>query len=279
MTGTLYVVATPLGNLEDMTLRAIRILREVDLIAAEDTRHSRKLLAHFEIHTRLVSYYDQSERRRAPQMVAQLQAGKNIALISDAGTPGVADPGYHLVQAALAIDANVVPIPGASAVSTIVSVAGVPVERFVFEGFVPARAGARLEFYRALRDEPRAVVCFEAGRRLIASLSDLETALGARQIVVGRELTKMFEDIRRGEVSALRATMEGEPVRGEVTLVIAPADAPPEADSEDVMRDALMELRTQGLTLKDSARRLADEHGWSRRTVYQLGLTIWREPT
>lgn len=279
MAGTLYVVATPLGNLEDMTFRAVRILREVDVIAAEDTRHSRKLLTHFEIHTPLVSYFDQSERRRAPQLVAQLHAGRSIALISDAGTPGIADPGYHLVLAAVAGGVTVVPIPGPSAVSAVVSVAGVPVERFAFEGFVPARAGARREFYRALRGEPRAIVCFEAGRRLIASLADLEAELGDRPIVVARELTKMFEEIRRGAVGVLRTALANEPVRGEVTLVIAPPEASVEADGEDVMRAALTALRAEGYTLKDSARRLADERGWSRRAVYQLGLTLWREVT
>lgn len=275
MAGTLYVVATPLGNLEDMTFRAVRILREVDLIAAEDTRHSRKLLAHFDIHTPLVSYFDQSERRRAPQLVAQLTAGKSIALISDAGTPGIADPGFHLVQAAVAAQVLVVPIPGPSAVSTIVSVAGIPVDRFAFEGFVPERASARRGFYAGLRAEPRAIVCFEAGRRLLASLEDAQGALGEREVVVARELTKMFEEIVRGPLATVRDVLQDRPVRGEVTLVIAPPEVAAEPEGEDVMRAALETLRSQGLTLKDSARRLADERGWSRRVVYQLGLTIW----
>lgn len=276
MAGTLYVVATPLGNLEDMTFRAVRILREVSVIAAEDTRHSRKLLAHFGIHTPLVSYYDQSERRRAPQLLAQLQAGKDIALISDAGTPGIADPGYHLVQAAVEANIPVVPIPGASAVSAIVSVAGVAVERFCFEGFVPARQAARRAFYREIGAESRAIVCFEAGRRLLDSLADLEAELGDRAVVVARELTKMFEEIHRGKVSAVRAALAEQPVRGEVTLVIAAREAVAEPANEDVMRAALETLRAEGLTLKDSARRLADERGWPRRTVYQLGLRFWR---
>jgi len=274
MAGSLYVVATPLGNLEDMTFRAVRTLREVDLVAAEDTRHSRKLLTHFGIHTALVSYFDQSERRRAPQLLAQLEAGKNVALISDAGTPGIADPGYRLVQAALAAGIKVVPIPGASAVSTIVSVAGVPVERFAFEGFVPARQHARREFYRALSGEARAIVCFEAGRRLLASLEDLQAVLGERDVVVARELTKMFEDIRRGPVGELRASMANEPVRGEVTLVIGAQLPTMETASEEAMSAALDQLRAEGHTLKDSARLLADARGWSRRALYQLGLTL-----
>jgi 16S rRNA (cytidine1402-2'-O)-methyltransferase len=276
MAGVLYVVATPLGNLEDMTFRAVRTLQQVDVVAAEDTRHSRKLLTHFDIHTPLISYFDQSERRRAPQLVAQLQAGKNVALISDAGTPGIADPGYRLVQAALASGIKVVPIPGASAVSAIVSVAGVPIERFAFEGFVPARQHARREFYRTLSAEPRAVVCFEAGRRLLASLEDLQAVLGERDVVVARELTKLFEDIRRGPVAEVRAALANEPVRGEITLVIAAREPVVEGADEEVMRAALQKLHDEGQTLKDSARRLADERGWSRRAVYQLGLTLWR---
>jgi 16S rRNA (cytidine1402-2'-O)-methyltransferase len=276
MAGTLYVVATPLGNLEDMTYRAVRILAEVDLIAAEDTRHSRKLLAHFNIHTPLVSYFDQSERRKAPGLVAQLQSGKRIALISDAGTPGIADPGYHLVHAALAAGISVVPIPGASAVSAVISVAGLPVDRFVFEGFVPARAAARRTFYAALAAESRTVVCFEAGRRLAASLDDLAAVLGSRELVIGREITKMFEEFTRGSVGTVRAALEGTPVRGEVTMLIGPAPRAPTAAADEEIRAALATLRAAGYTLKDSARHLADERGWSRRTVYQLGISLWR---
>jgi 16S rRNA (cytidine1402-2'-O)-methyltransferase len=191
--GVLYVVATPIGNLEDVTLRALRVLGEVDLIAAEDTRRTRVLLERHGIRRPLTSYYDAVERRRAPAIVERLKAGARVALVSDAGTPGVSDPGYHLVRGALAAGVTVVPIPGPSAVAALVSVAGLPVERYVFEGFLPSRPGARAARLAALAREPRALVFFEAARRLVAFLAAAEAALGDRETVIARELTKRYE--------------------------------------------------------------------------------------
>jgi 16S rRNA (cytidine1402-2'-O)-methyltransferase len=276
MPGTLYVVATPLGNLEDMTFRAVRILREVALIAAEDTRHSRKLLAHFDIHTPLVSYFDHAEQHKAPRLIAELRAGKSIALICDAGTPGIADPGYRLVCAAVAAGVPVVPIPGPSAIVAALSVSGLPTDRFVFEGFVPARSSARIAFYRRLRGEERTTVCFETGRRLVASLGDLLSVLGPREVAVARELTKLFEAFVRGPAGAVLARLEGGEVRGEVTLLIGPGRAEPAERSEDEIRTALLRLRAEGVTLRESARRLAREWGCSRRDIYQIGLDLQR---
>jgi 16S rRNA (cytidine1402-2'-O)-methyltransferase len=274
--GTLYVVATPLGNLEDITLRALRVLKAVDVIAAEDTRHSRNLLRHFGIETPLTSYYDQTERRKAPQLVAELQHGKSVALISDAGTPGIADPGYHLVRAAIAAGVRVEAVPGPSAVAAAVSVAGLPTDRFAFDGFVPVKPGARRRFFEAIAHEPRTVVVYEAARRLDACLQDLHAVLGDRPIVVVRELTKMFEEILRGAVQEILTQLQQRRVhtelQGEVTLLIAgaePADAP--VDIEE-MRAAIQRLRAAGLSLKEIARTLARERGWSRREVYQAGL-------
>ena len=222
--GVLYVVATPIGNLEDVTLRALRVLREVDLIAAEDTRRTRTLLAHHGISRPLTSYYDAVERSRAPAIVERLKAGESVALVSDAGTPGIADPGYHLVRGAIAAGIPVVPVPGPSAVTALVSVAGLPAERFVFEGFLPTRRGARAARLAALAREPRALVFFEAGRRLAAFLADAEAALGDRAAVVGRELTKRHEEHLRGTLGALlREVGERAPLRGEVTVLIAGA--------------------------------------------------------
>ena len=198
MSGTLYVVATPLGNLEDMSFRAVRILKEVALIAAEDTRHSRKLLAHYDIRTPLISYYDQVERQKAPRLVERITAGDSVALIADAGTPGIADPGYRLVCAAVAAGLRVTPIPGPSAVTAALSASALPTDRFAFEGFVPARPAARRAFYEGLRREARTVVCFETARRLTASLQDLAAVLGERNVVVARELTKLHEEFLRG---------------------------------------------------------------------------------
>ena len=272
MAGTLYVVATPLGNLEDITLRALRILKEVDCIAAEDTRHSRKLLTHFGITTPLTSYHDHVERERAPRLVERLHAGENLALISDAGTPGIADPGYRLVRAAIDAGIRVVPVPGPSVVIAGLSVAGVPTDRFVFEGFVPTKPAARRAFYAALRDEPRTVICVEAGRRLAESLRDLADALGERPLVIAREVTKIYEDFVRGSAGELAARADDLTPRGEVTLFIAPAVGSAAAQSEDEVRAAVAELRAKGLHLKEIAKRLARESGWSARDIYQVGL-------
>jgi 16S rRNA (cytidine1402-2'-O)-methyltransferase len=274
---TLYVVATPLGNLEDITLRALRVLKEVSLIAAEDTRHSRKLLAHYGIGTPLTSYYDQIERHKAPQLIAQLQHGKSIALISDAGTPGIADPGFHLVRAAIAAGVRVEAVPGPSAVAAALSVAGLPTDRFAFDGFVPARLGARRKFFAALAREPRTVVVYEAARRLVACLDDLRETLGDRQLVIVRELTKMFEEVLRGSASELLAQLQsrvsGGALQGEVTLLIAAGDAPVAVETEDLTA-AIGRLRGEGLSLKEVARALARERGLSRREIYQAGLAL-----
>jgi len=274
MAGTLYVVATPLGNLEDITLRALRILKEVDLIAAEDTRHSRKLLAHYGIGTALTSYYDQIERHKAPQLIEELKHGKSIALISDAGTPGIADPGYHLVQAAIAAGIRIEAIPGPSAVAAALSVAGLPTDRFAFEGFVPSRQGARRKFFEALAHEPRTIIVYEAMRRLPACLDDLRTALGDRQIVIVRELTKMFEEIIRGAVGMVSQRLSGQKLQGEVTLLIAGGEAPAAAAEPEDLSAAIERLRGEGMSLKEVARALAKERNLSRREVYQAGIAL-----
>jgi len=272
MAGTLYVVATPLGNLEDITLRALRVLKEVDCIAAEDTRHSRKLLTHYGIGTPLTSYHDHVERERAPRLVERLKAGEDIALISDAGTPGIADPGYRLVRAAIDAGLRVVPIPGPSVVVAGLSVAGVPTDRFVFEGFVPARSAARRAFFERLRGEVRTIVCFEAGRRLAESLRDLAAVMGERPVVIAREVTKLYEDFVRGDATALAARADDLTPRGEVTLFIAPAAAPAEMASEEEIRAAVERLRAEGLHLKEIAKQLAKDSGWSARDIYRIGL-------
>ena len=269
MAGTLYVVATPLGNLEDISARALRVLREVELVAAEDTRHSRKLLAHFDIHTSLISYYDQIERERAPELIERLKIGTSIALISDAGTPGIADPGYRLVRAAIAAGIKVVPIPGPSALAAVLSVCGLPTDRFVFEGFVPARASARQKFFASLVGEERTIVAYEAARRLPACLTDLIAALGAdREIVVAREVTKRFEEILRGRANEVLAQLPTAGVQGEVTLVLAGASAPAPVPSAEDLDVAIARLRAEGLHTREIAERLAATHGLSRRELY-----------
>jgi len=276
--GTLYVVATPLGNLEDITFRALRVLKEVDLIAAEDTRHSRKLLLHYGIQTPLTSYYDQIERRKAPQLVEELKHGKSVALISDAGTPGIADPGYHLVQAAIVAGLRVEAVPGPSAVAAALSVAGLPTDRFAFEGFVPVKTGARRRFFDAIAHEPRTIVVYEAARRLAACLQDLHAALENRQIVVVRELTKMFEEVVRGPVADVVAQLQQRglqtELQGEVTLLIAGGEPVAATADTEPLSAAIQRLRGEGLSLKEVARTLARERGMSRRDVYQAGVAL-----
>jgi 16S rRNA (cytidine1402-2'-O)-methyltransferase len=221
MAGTLYVVATPIGNLEDVTERALRTLREVDRIAAEDTRRTAKLLARHGIERPLTSYHDAVERQKAPQLVAELLEGKNLALVSDAGTPLISDPGYRLVRGALDAGVAVVPIPGPSAATALLSVCGFATDRFVFEGFLPQRAGRRRRRLEALRAEPRTIVLYESPHHVEQTLAEMEAILGDREIVVGREISKLFEEIVRGTISSVRAALASRPPRGEYTLVVA----------------------------------------------------------
>jgi 16S rRNA (cytidine1402-2'-O)-methyltransferase len=277
--GTLYVVATPLGNLEDITLRALRVLKEVDLIAAEDTRHSRKLLAHYGISTPLTSYYDQIERQKAPQLIEELKKNKSIALISDAGTPCIADPGFRLVRAALDAGIDVEVVPGPSAVAAALSISGLPTDRFAFEGFIPPRASARRNFLKGLAAEERTLVLYEAARRLVEALQDLLDVMGDRRVVIARELTKMFEEVQRGPVSELIGVLRQRPggVQGEVTLLVGGAEGSAVTLSPAELDELIKEMRGQGVGLKEIARQLADAHRLSRRDVYQRALDLEKD--
>ena len=222
--GTFYVVATPIGNLEDVTLRALHILESVDTIAAEDTRRTRHLLTHYGISRPLMSYHDHNKVRQAPRVLSLLQAGQSVALVTDAGTPGIADPAYYLLQLLLAHDMPVVPIPGPTAAITALSVAGLPTDRFVFEGFLPVKSGRRQQRLDHLGDESRTIVIYESPHRLLKLLQEIVTHLGPdRRVVIGRELTKRFEDIRRGTAASLLQEMAHQTIRGECTVLIAGA--------------------------------------------------------
>jgi 16S rRNA (cytidine1402-2'-O)-methyltransferase len=272
--GTLYVVATPIGNLEDITLRALRVLKEVDLIAAEDTRHTRKLLTHYGMTTPLTSYYDQIEAEKAPALIAQLQAGKNVALVSDAGTPCIADPGFRLLTEAVEAGLSVVPIPGPSMVTALLSVGGVPTNRFAFEGFLPAKRTQRRKALQHLKQEDRTLVFFESPHRVLDMLVDLEEICGDRQIVIGRELTKMFEDVLRGKVSELRAVLDARAIKGELAILVAgQAETPPSAETRPLAEE-MQELYEQGFSLKDVARIVSETRGIPKREVYALGLRM-----
>ena len=218
--GTLYVVATPIGNLEDVTLRALRVLKEVDLVACEDTRRTRALLSHYGIHVPVTSYFEHNKLRKGEALLGALRDGKSVALVTDAGTPGISDPGFRLVRQARGAGVPVVPVPGPSALVAALSAAGVPADRFVFDGFLPVKPGRRLHRLEALRALETTIVCYESPHRLLACLDAVGQVFGEAEVVVARELTKQFEEIVRGTPGALRQRFASGPVRGEITLLI-----------------------------------------------------------
>jgi len=273
--GTLYLVATPIGNLADVTARAVDVLRGVDVIAAEDTRRTGRLLQHLGIDGALTSYYDAVEQERAPSLVRRLVAGEAVALVSDAGTPGIADPGYRLVQAALEADIPVVPIPGPSSVTAFLPVSGLPTDRFAFEGFLPAREVARRRRLAALASDDRTLVFFEAGRRVPAALADMAAAFGARRVAIGRELTKLHEEIIRGDLVALAADPEALDLRGEVVIGVAGTSGGIVLTDDELVVE-IERRRAEGASVRDLAAAIAEEFGLSRRAVYQRALTVAR---
>jgi 16S rRNA (cytidine1402-2'-O)-methyltransferase len=222
--GTLYVVATPIGNLEDITARALRVLKEVDVVACEDTRRTRALLTHFDVRTPTVSYYEHNKLTRGPQLLRQLADGRSIALVSDAGTPGISDPGVLLVREARAAGIPVVPVPGPSAVAAALSAAGLAADRFVFDGFLPVKPGRRANRLKALRDLEMTIVVYESPHRIIAALEAIAAVFGGRPIVVARELTKQFEEIITAPAAEHLERVRARAVRGEFTLVIPASD-------------------------------------------------------
>ena len=273
--GTLYIVCTPIGNLEDMTVRAVRILQTVDLIAAEDTRHTGKLLHHFQIKTPQISYHEHNLTTRTSELLSKLQQGCSIALVSDAGMPGISDPGYELVKACADEAITVVPIPGASAVITALSASGLPSDRFIFEGFLPAKSQARRTQLESLRAESRTIVFYESPHRLRATLQDLADILGSdRAITLARELTKLHEEFWRGTVNeAIALYLKREP-QGEYTIVVAGAESVQVVLSEAALKSELQSLLDQGLSRSDASRQLAQQTSLPRRQIYQLALSL-----
>jgi len=276
--GILYVVATPIGNLEDITFRAVRILKEVDLIAAEDTRHSRKLLSHFDIHTPLLSYFKDKEKERTGQIMARLLAGDNVALVSDAGTPGISDPGDILVRAAVGAAISVVPVPGPSALTATLSVAGIGAAPFVFYGFLPATKGRRRKFFADIVSDEKTCVFYESPKRITAALTDCLELLGDRQMFMARELTKVHEETISGLMSEVLAKLAGRgQVKGECVVILAGAGQaakPGEADVTELLRRY---RDTKRLTLRDAVRQVSEELGVPRGEVYKKALAIWKK--
>lgn len=271
--GTLYLIATPIGNREDISLRALRLLREVKLIAAEDTRHTGQLLAHFEIRTPLTSYFEHNKLAKLEEIVAALAAGGDVALVSDAGTPGLSDPGYELVRAALDSGHAVTPVPGASALLAALVASGLPTDAFVYLGFLPRKDSDRRRLLASVSREPRTLIAFEAPHRLLDSLSDIQSTLGNREMAVARELTKIHEEIFRGSASAARAHFASKEILGEITLVIAGADPHAEEKWDEARVQAeLQKLADEGMKKKDAAKFVAELSGWPPREVYKIAL-------
>jgi len=272
--GTLYIVATPIGNLEDITFRAVRILKEVDLIAAEDTRHSRKLLSHFGIPTRLTPYHDHNERLKTDYLLERLKEGESVAIITDAGTPCIADPGYRIARAAAAEGIRVVPIPGPSAIITALSAAGLPTDRFAFEGFLPPKQGKRRSRLEELRNDDRVVIFYEAPHRLAATLADMAELLGEREAVVARELTKIHEEFSHGCLEDLAVHYRSEGVKGEVVILVAPAAEPDTGSGVDPEELLRRHIHGEGLSIRDAVAATVAATGISRSEVYALALKI-----
>jgi 16S rRNA (cytidine1402-2'-O)-methyltransferase len=272
--GTLYVVATPIGNPDDLSPRAIRTLAEVNLIACEDTRRTGQMLVRHQIPTPTVSHFEHNEERRVPELVARLKAGEKIALVTDAGTPAISDPGFRLVRAALEANVRVIAVPGASALVAAISIAGIPTDRFTFEGFIPTRDAARHKALDELRREPRTMVFYEAARRVADTLAAMAVAFGeSRDAAVVCEITKTYERTLRGTLGELERVFTATPALGEIVIVVAGApDKPVAADVAIDVHEALEVLRELGLGLKQASAVVARLTGKQRREVYQDAL-------
>jgi 16S rRNA (cytidine1402-2'-O)-methyltransferase len=270
--GCLYIVGTPIGNLEDITLRALRILKEADVIACEDTRHTQKLLNHYNIAKTLVSYHEHNEMTRSSELLIQLEQGAKIALVSDAGMPLVSDPGYRLVTLCVRHKIPVVPIPGPSAMLAALAAAGLPNEEFLFVGFLPQRSGERRRMLERLRIEERTIIFYEAPHRVAESIADAQEILGDRPACIAREVTKLHEEFLRGKLSQLTESLAEREARGEITLVIGPPEASAVAgqvDSTQSLSDRVEELIRQAkLDRKDALKLAAKERGITRRAAY-----------
>jgi 16S rRNA (cytidine1402-2'-O)-methyltransferase len=272
MPGTLYLVATPIGNMQDITLRALETLRSVDLIACEDTRHTRNLLNHFRISNKTISYHEHNEHERAEELADRLIQGESVAVVSDAGTPGICDPGFRLVQRAIDIGAPVVPIPGAVAFVNAVAASGLPTDSIFFGGFLPAKKGERRKRLDELREIPATLIFYEAPHRLAKSLADCAEILGDRQAAVARELTKLHEEIVRGRLGELVEKYGQEKVKGEIVVVIdrAPAGVITRKEQKQDIASRVRELEETGLEPKAALKKAAKEFGMSKSEAYRV---------
>ncbi len=268
--GTLYIVSTPIGNMEDITLRALKVLKGVDIIAAESVAHTKKLCERHSIATKVTAYNQHNRKANAPRLVSRLKAGYDVAVVTDAGTPGISDPGVYLVNQAVKEDIKVSPIPGPSAVSAALSVSGMPSEQFLFLGFLPNKIGKRKNVLSGLTAEPRTMVFFEAPHRILAMLADVKEVLGDRQMVMLREITKIFEDVKRGSVSTVLQHLVPDRIRGEFTLVVAGKEKEKNKALGEEVLNRIDDLLVEGiLSVRDIAELVSSEEGIAYRQVYK----------
>ncbi len=275
----LYLVATPIGNLEDITFRAVRVLKEVDLIAAEDTRTARKLLDRYEIKTPVVSYYDAVEKSKTPELIAELAAGRSVALVSEAGTPGISDPGYRLVAAAREAGVRVVPVPGPSAAIAALAASGLPTDRFAFEGFLPSSPAARRKKLYSLREEERTLIFYESPRRILATLKEVGQIFGDRPVAVARELTKIHEEFLRGPAAEVsRQLRKKGKIRGEIVLLLAGRSGPPDWSGITPADQIERAIRDLGISRMEAIKLVAGLRGRPKSEIYRAGLEESRPP-
>ncbi len=273
--GMLYIVATPIGNLEDITLRALRVLKEVELIAAEDTRRTKKLLNAYGIQTPVTSLYDQNELAKSASIISRLEGGADVAYVSDAGTPGISDPGYILINGAIEHSIDVITVPGPVAAIAALSISGLPMDSFTFYAFLPSRPTKRRQFLESLRDETKTMIFYESPRRLASALNDIYTILGDRKMVLSRELTKLYEETIRGTVSEVLSIIAGTTVKGEITLILSGAPKRSVTDRKEVIQERFQALRKDPrLTNRDIVDRISEELAISRKEVYQEVLKL-----
>ncbi|MDM8550153.1 16S rRNA (cytidine(1402)-2'-O)-methyltransferase [Desulfobacterales bacterium HSG2] len=273
--GRLYIVATPIGNKDDITLRALNILRTADFVAAEDTRHTGKFLAFHNIRARLVSCHEYNERERIPGLIDKLEAGASVAIVSNAGTPSVSDPGYRLIKAAIANDIEVVPVPGVSAVITAISAAGLPTDSFLFAGFLPKKKGKRLTLLKSLADQPRTLVFYESPRRVPAFIEEIIQIMGDRHGVLAREMTKLHEEFLRGDLSEILRSLKERPViKGECTLLVTGCDKERNVSMETVRSEIEKGLEIRGVRLSELSKKIAKKYGLPKNEVYEEALKL-----
>lgn len=268
--GMLYLVGTPIGNLEDITLRALRVLGEVNIIACEDTRTTQKLLNAYKIKTPTTSYHEHNEMTKAPELVFQLEEGDHIALVSDAGMPGISDPGYRLIQLAIRHNIRVVPIPGVSAFVAALVASGLPTDSFRFHGFLPSKRSARLAMLGQARQAQRTIVFYEAPHRLMAMLKDMREVMGDRNIVVAREVTKLHEEFIRGNISSVLEQLNGRTIRGEITVIVdKPLPEPQLPASAQTLKQEFDKLLASGVDRREAMKQIARSRQLSKREVYR----------